>query len=120
MQCGTPPQNTMIKNSDTNGSVDTNPYKFRHYDISEFSLYVIGRRVRIEGLSLYMDHEKSSVMVYRTLFEESGKHHSNTGLQITHDMFINSYLCFSLISLLIGERRRLIRHSKRMTISGSN
>jgi hypothetical protein len=28
---------SMIKNSDFNGSVDTNPYKFRHY-ISEFLL----------------------------------------------------------------------------------
>ena len=28
----------MIKNTDFNGSVDTNPYKFRHYGIIEFSL----------------------------------------------------------------------------------
>ena len=32
-----------------------------------------------------------SVMGYRTLFEGSGIHHSNTGLQITHDMYINGY-----------------------------
>ena len=38
-----------------------------------------------------MDHEKTSVMVYRTLFEISGIHHSNSGLQITHDMYINGY-----------------------------
>ena len=44
-----------------------------------------------EGLSLDMDHEKTSVMDYRTLFEGSGIHHSNTGLQITHDMLINGY-----------------------------
>jgi len=29
---------SMIKNSDFNGSLYTNPYKFRHYDISEISL----------------------------------------------------------------------------------
>jgi hypothetical protein len=28
---------TILKNADFSGSVDTNPYKFRHYDISEFS-----------------------------------------------------------------------------------
>ena len=28
---------------------------------------------------------------YRTLFEGSGIHHSNAGLQITHDMFIAGY-----------------------------
>ena len=48
----------MIKNSDFNGSVDTKPYKFRHYYISEFSLYVNGRRVPSECLSLDMDNEK--------------------------------------------------------------
>jgi hypothetical protein len=89
---------TMIKNTDFNGSVNTNPYKFRHY-ISEFSLYVNGRRVPSECLSLDMDHEKTSVMGYRTLFEGSGIHHSNTGLQITHDMYANGYviLLFDLI-----------------------
>jgi len=49
---------TIIKNADFNGFVYTNPYKFRHYDI-EFSLYVNGKRVPSEGLTLDMDHEKS-------------------------------------------------------------
>jgi hypothetical protein len=30
-------------------------------------------------------------MGYSTLFEGSGIHHSDTGLQITHDMFIHRY-----------------------------
>ena len=38
-----------------------------------------------------MDHEKTSVMGYRTLFEGSGIDHSNSELQITHDMYINGY-----------------------------
>jgi len=38
-----------------------------------------------------MDHEKTSVLGYRTLFEASGIHHSKTGLQITHNMYINDY-----------------------------
>ena len=38
-----------------------------------------------------MDHEKTSVMGYRTLFEGSGNHNSNSGLQKTHDMYINGY-----------------------------
>ena len=41
-----------------------------------------------------MDHEKTSVMGYRTLFDGSGIHHSNAGLQITHDMYINGYFMF--------------------------
>jgi hypothetical protein len=111
---------TMIKNTDFNGSVDTNPYKFGHYDISEFSLYVNGRRVQSEGLSLDMDHEKTSVMGFRALFEGSGIHHSNTGLQITHDMYINGFFMLLFDLPLIMRRLRLIHHSLRMEISGSN
>jgi len=39
-------------------------------------------------------HEKKTVMDYRTIFEGFGIHHSNTGLQITHDMFIKGYFMF--------------------------
>ena len=49
-----------------------------------------------------MDHEKTSVMGYRTLFKASGIHHSNTGLQITHDMYINSF--FMLLFNLTPDR----------------
>jgi len=41
-------------------------------------------------------HEKTTVMGYRTIFEGSAIHHSNTGLQITHYMFINGYFLFLL------------------------
>ena len=50
-----------------------------------------GKQIPAEGLSLGMDHEKTSVMGYRTLFEGSGIHHSNSGLQITHDMYITGF-----------------------------
>ena len=82
---------TMIKNSDFTGSIDSNPYKFQHYDLSSFALFVNGKQIPNEGLTLGMDHEKTSVLAYRTLFEGSGIHHSNAGLQITHDMYIAGY-----------------------------
>ena len=50
-----------------------------------------------EDLSLDMDHEKTSVMLYRTIFEGSGIHHSNTGLQITHDMYINGFFMLPFV-----------------------
>jgi len=49
-----------------------------------------------------MNHEKTSVMGYRILFEGTGLHHSNSGLQITHDMYINSY--FVLLFYLTPDR----------------
>jgi len=57
---------------------------------------VNGKQYPNEGLSLGMDHEKTYVMVYRTLFEGSGIHHSNAGHQITHDMFVNGYFMLLL------------------------
>jgi len=78
---------TMVKNADFVVTIDTNTYKFHHYDISDFSLFVNWKQYPNDGLSLGMDHEKTSVMGYRTLFEGSGIYHSNAGHQITHDLF---------------------------------
>ena len=81
----------MVKNTDFLGSVNTNPHFFHHYDISYFALHVNGKQIPAEGLSLGKDHDRKSVMGYRTLFEASGIHYSNSGLQITHDMYVNGY-----------------------------
>jgi len=81
----------MVKNADFIHTVETNPYKFLHYHISDFSLLVNGKQYTDEGLTLGMDHEKTSVMGYWTLLEVSGIRHSNARRQITHDMFVNGY-----------------------------
>ena len=79
----------MIKNEEFLGTVSTNPYNFHHYNVAHFVVYVNGKQVPSKGgLSLHMGHEKTSVMGYRTLFAGSGIHHSNTGLLISHDMYI--------------------------------
>jgi len=88
----------MVKNTDFHGSLDSNPYKFHYYDISDFSLFVNGKQFPNESLTPGMDHEKTSVMGYRTLFDASGIHYSNTGLQITYDMYIKGY-CMLLFDL---------------------
>jgi len=51
-------------------------------------------------VNLLMGDEKTAVMGYRTLFEGSGIHHSNSGLQITPDKYINGFfmLVFDLTS----------------------
>jgi hypothetical protein len=54
-------------------------------------MFVNGRQIPSESLVIDTGHENSSVLAYQTLFEGSGIHHSNSGLQITHDMFINGY-----------------------------
>ena len=77
---------TSIKNTDFLGCMAINPFHFRHYVLDSIVLYLNGKQITSEGLSLGMDHEKTSVMGYTTLFVGSGIHHSNAGLQITHDM----------------------------------
>jgi hypothetical protein len=42
---------TMIKNADFNGSVDINPYKFKHYDVGEF-FFMLGGSVCLARASL--------------------------------------------------------------------
>ena len=67
----------------------SNPYNFRLYDLENFAMYVNGRQIPPEGVNLLMGNEKAAVMGYRTLFEGSGIHHSNSGLQITPDKYTN-------------------------------
>jgi hypothetical protein len=91
---GTLPQRiliTMVKNKDFLGSVDSNPYNFKHYKLSNFAMYVNGKQIPNEGLSTNFGHEKTTVMTYSTVFKGSGIHHSNASNQITHDMFVNGY-----------------------------
>jgi len=92
----------MVKNADFLGSVTTNPYFYRRYNMSSFALNVNGKQITTEGLSLGMDHEKTSVMGYNTLFEVSGIHHSKSGFQITHDVYINGY--FMLLFYMTPDR----------------
>ena len=86
---------TMVKNTSFLGSRDTNTYNLRHYDQTNFNMYVEGKQIPSESLSLNMGHEKTSVRGYATLFEDTGIHHSNSGLQITHDMYINGFFMIS-------------------------
>ena len=82
---------TMIKKHRLLGSMDSNPYNFRHNDLESFAMYVNGRQIPPEGVNVLTDNEKTAVMGYRTLFEGSGIYHSNSGLQITPDKYINGF-----------------------------
>jgi len=100
---------TMVINTDFLGSMDSNPYNFRHYDLENFAMYVKGRQIPPEGVNLLMNHEKTAVMGYRTLFEGSGIHHSNSGLQITPDKYINVF--FTLVFDLTPDLAASERHT---------
>jgi len=57
-------------------------------------MYVNGRQIPSESLSIDPGHEETIVMGYKTLFEGSDIYHSNSGLHITHDMHINGHFMF--------------------------
>jgi len=81
----------MVDNSDFPVAINTNPYIFQDFGNRTYAMFVNGRHVPNETLTFDTDHEKTSVMAHDTLYDGSGIHHSNSGLQVTHDMFINGY-----------------------------
>jgi len=49
---------TMVKNTEFLVSRNSNTYNLRHYDLTRFTVYVNGRQIPSESLSLNMGHEK--------------------------------------------------------------
>jgi len=69
---------TIVKNADFISSLDSKPYKFQHYNIIDFLLFLNGKQFPNDSLYFGMDHENTSVMGYWTRFEASGIQHLNT------------------------------------------
>jgi hypothetical protein len=82
---------TMIKDSFFLGSKYSNPFNLRHYNIMYLSFTVNGRQFPNVVLKFDMSHEKTSVMRYETLFSGSGNRLADSGLQVTHGMYIKGY-----------------------------
>jgi len=59
----------MFKNKVFMGSLDTNPFYFSHFNLSNFTTFYNVRPNDSDSLPLDMGHEKTSVLVYNTLFE---------------------------------------------------
>ena len=95
-----------IKNADFTGSVDSNLYNFQHFNINHFAMHVDGQKIPSGGLTVGTGHEKMTTMAYQTLFTGSGIHHGNSGIQITHDIFIKGYfmLLFDLTPTVLPLR----------------
>jgi len=49
---------TMV-NTDFLGSLNKNPFNFRHYDLRSFTLNVNGKQIPAESVTLNTDHEKT-------------------------------------------------------------
>jgi hypothetical protein len=42
---------TMVKNAEFIGFLDTNPFNFRHYDLSHFTLFYNGKLIPSDGIT---------------------------------------------------------------------
>ena len=62
----------MLDNTEFLGSLTTNPFRFQHFDMNYFSLYVNGKQIPSGGLHLDTACEKGSVMAYRHSSLEHG------------------------------------------------
>ena len=58
---------TMIANNNILGTINTNPYKFQHFGLRTFVMYVNGRQIPSEGLDIDTGHEKTTAMAYKTV-----------------------------------------------------
>jgi hypothetical protein len=54
---------TLVKNKDFLGSLDTNSFNFRHYDIRHFALCVNGNQILSEGLHITLVAKKRLLLV---------------------------------------------------------
>jgi hypothetical protein len=100
---------TMVENKDFLGTINTNPYKFQYFGLRTLTMFVNGRQVPSETLTIDSGHEKTTTLAYKTLFEGSGIHHAISGLQITYDMYINWY--FMLLFDLTPDLTESERHT---------
>ena len=89
---------TIVKNKEFLASLDMNPFRFPH--INYFALYVNGKQMPRPASGHWP--RKDVCVAYRTLFDASGIHHSNSGLQISYDMYVAGY--FMLLFDLTPDR----------------
>ena len=113
---------TMLRNADFTGSADTNPYHFRHFGLNHFVMYVNGRQVPSEGLSLNTSVAKICTMAYQTFFSGLGIHHGNTGIHITPAQFMKgSFMLVFDLSPTAGPRKVTpVSPTKATSASNSN
>jgi hypothetical protein len=57
---------TMIANTDFLGTINTNPDNLQHFGLRTFTI-VNGKQIPSESLTIDPDHEKSTVMSYKTI-----------------------------------------------------
>jgi hypothetical protein len=80
-----------VKNSAFVGSACTNPFEFKHYDVTQLVLYVNGVQYPADPLKMNCSSPFGVTRAYETLFSSTGIHHDDRGHMITQEMFTKGY-----------------------------
>ena len=64
---GSIPKRLLIANNDFLGTINRNPYNFQHFGLRTFVMYVNGREIPSESLTIDPGHEKITVMAYKSI-----------------------------------------------------
>jgi hypothetical protein len=79
-----------VKNTAFNGTYNTNPYRFDHYNLSYFSFYMDGVQVPNKPFTPNFD-DGLYVRAYNSLFDGSGIFYKDVGMGIGRDEFDKGY-----------------------------
>jgi hypothetical protein len=81
----------MVKNTAFVGSANTNPFHFRHFDMTNFVLYVSGFQHPSEPLTMGSSSPFGATRAYESMFSSTGKHHDDRAHMITPEMFTKGF-----------------------------
>lgn len=69
---------TELRNIDFTVSVNTNPFLFKYFGLNHFVMYVDGRQVPSEGLTIINGSAKTYTMTYQSFLNVLGIHHGKS------------------------------------------
>lgn len=102
----------MVTNRAYNGSFDTSPYRFQHFNITQLSLNVEGETIPAQPLKMNFG-TNDYLRAYLSLFEGTGMLYDNKGNCISRKDYKNGYtiFCFDLTAdMADGNHMDPIKH----------
>ena len=94
----------LVPNRAFNGHVDSNPFNFQHFNLTEIALYLDGQQQHaIRPIQPDYEHGQY-IRAYDTLFAGTGKLSKDEGLFITGEDYSNGYALYAFdLSADLGE-----------------
>ncbi|CAG2254274.1 unnamed protein product [Mytilus edulis] len=85
----------LISQESGNGTYDTNPFCFNHYNATDVGLYVNGESVPARPLKLDFGDNRQYATAYANLFEVCEKMNRDAGLAITREDYGKGYTLYA-------------------------